>query len=45
MNVALAMQVLSATVASMIRRAIDANNIVMGSATNKGVYNSLAYLC
>ena len=45
MNVALAMQVLSATVASMIRRAIGADDIVLGSATNKGVYNSLVYLC
>ena len=44
MNVALAMQILSATVTSMIRRAIAANDIVI-STRNKGVYNSLTYLC
>ena len=44
MNVALAMQVLSATVASMIRPAIAAADVVL-STTNKGVYNSLAFLC
>ena len=44
MNVALAMQVMSATVALMIRRAIAADDVVL-STRNKGVYNSLAYLC
>jgi hypothetical protein len=44
MNVALAMQVLSATVAAMIRRAIAATDVALPSR-NKGVYNSLAYLC
>jgi hypothetical protein len=44
MNVALAMQILSATVTLMIRRAIAADDVVL-STRNKGVYNSLAYLC
>ena len=44
MDVALAMQTLSATVALVIHRAIAAYDAVL-STQNKGVYSSLAYLC
>ena len=44
MNVKLAMQVLLAPVAAMIRREISATSAVLTS-WNKGVYNLLAYLC
>ena len=44
MNAALVIQVLLATVAAMIRRAITATDVAL-SSQNKGVYIFLAYLC
>ena len=45
MNVSLAVQILSQSVAKMIRDAIDDEEVVVGSIRNKGILNHTADLC